>query len=240
MEEFGRGERDVVRPNVQYAAGIILATVDPVAVQVHGGFRPSRAAGCPEPESGGVLAGRRWVQLGGSVFKKLIPMEVSFHRLSAYDHGFAVALPRQGWSKFRKKRRVNERNSGVALLQEVGVIACPQSRARGHSYGADLHRAQVGDRKLRDIREHQQHSLFLLEPPIEQSISGAIHLLSNFGVSKLPNSADNRGLAAAALPEVAVHEMVYQIVLVRNVEPMHQEAVYCIFRCSRSGLAARG
>jgi hypothetical protein len=139
-----------------------------------------------------------------------------------------MTLPRQCRSKLAKKRRMDECNSGAAFLQHVGVIGCPQSRARGHRHGANLHCAQVCGRKLRNIGKYQQHPLFLLESQIEQPISGAIDLLTDFGVGKLQISGDNRGPVATAFPDVAVHEMVHKIVLVRNVEPKHHEAVYCI------------
>src|SRR5256885_11677916 len=51
--------RSVVRLDVQYAARIILATVDPVAVQVHSGFGSPGAARSPQPKGNIVLTGGR-------------------------------------------------------------------------------------------------------------------------------------------------------------------------------------
>src|SRR5580693_7454444 len=64
VKELGRGEGYIAGPDVQYAAGVILAAVNPVVVKVNGGFRPARAAGCPEPEGGGVPARGRSLQAG--------------------------------------------------------------------------------------------------------------------------------------------------------------------------------
>ncbi len=90
-------------------------------------------------------------------------MDVTIHGITAYDYVSAVTLPEKGRSEFREKRRMDDRDSGSALLKEISVIVGAQCRARRHRHGTNFHGAEVRRRELRDVREHQQYSLFLLQ-----------------------------------------------------------------------------
>ena len=79
VKELG-GERDVVRSDIQHAAGVAFATVDPVAVKVHRSFRPAGAARRPEPERDIVSARGRRLQRERGVLEELVPMEVILTR----------------------------------------------------------------------------------------------------------------------------------------------------------------
>src|ERR1700692_1734856 len=104
VEEFGRGERYVVRGDIQYTAAIILAGKDPVPVQMHRGFRPAGAAGGPEPGGRVVLACPRRFQRWRRTLHHCVPTKVTIRGIAAYDHMFATVPAREGRTKFFKQR----------------------------------------------------------------------------------------------------------------------------------------
>ena len=104
VKQLGGRERNIVRLNAQDTAGVILATVDPIAVQVHGCFWPARAARRPQPQGHIILAGGRRLQVRRRILDESIPMEVSLNRLPADHDVRAVTLAGEGGTEFSDQR----------------------------------------------------------------------------------------------------------------------------------------
>jgi benzoyl-CoA-dihydrodiol lyase len=111
-----------------------------------------------------------------------------------------------------EKRRVDDRDFHSALPEEPGVVARSQRRARRHGHASSFHCAEVRGGELRDIREYQQDSPFLLKPQREQPIADPVNLLSDLAISQPAVAADDRGFLRPSFPDVTVHEMVDEIV----------------------------
>ena len=94
VEELGRGERNIVGLNIEYAARVIFATVKPIGMRVDRGFGPAGAPRCPEPEGNIILTRGCSLQNRRGVLEKFVPVKITLDPLTTDDYMLAISLAR--------------------------------------------------------------------------------------------------------------------------------------------------
>ena len=118
--------------------------------------------------------------------------------------------------EFGEKRRVHDRDLSLAFFQEVGIIACPQCGAGRHGHGSNFHGAEVCGREFRDVRDNDENPLLALDSETPQPAPNLVDLFRDFAVRQPPVAAYNRGMVVPVFPEVAVYEILGEIIVIRK------------------------
>ena len=148
VEQLGRREGDIIGPKPEHAARVVLTADGPIAVQMHGRFGSARyLPQHPQPERHVVSCRRHRVQVIRAVMQPLLPGK-SPHRRRIQSPG-ARSPARAAPVHFSPHRTMNDRHTGAALGERVGVVGRTQAGARRHGDGTNLDRAEIRGCELR-------------------------------------------------------------------------------------------
>jgi hypothetical protein len=108
---------------------------------------------------------------------------------------------------------MNDQGASPALIQKVRIIRGAQSGIGRYGHGADLDRAEIGGHEFRAIRQQEKNALLWLNPKVPESAAYPIDLLSDLRIRKSSTLTEDGSLFTAPFSKVAIHKMVYQVVL---------------------------
>src|SRR5689334_7337901 len=106
---------------------------------------------------------------------------------------------------------MNDEDPCFTFPQEVIVIGCSRSGARGHRDGTDFDDTEVRSGERRAIRQQQQDSSPLLQTQAQERVADAIYVGSHLTVGANGFATSNRNLRHAAFSNMAVHKMIGKI-----------------------------
>jgi hypothetical protein len=108
---------------------------------------------------------------------------------------------------------MDDQGTSSALIQKVRIIPGAQSGIGRYGHGADFNRAEIGGSEFRAIRQQEKNALLLLNPKLPESMAYPIDLRCDFGVCQSSIPTENSGLFTPSFSNVAIHKMVYEVVL---------------------------
>ena len=80
---------------------------------------------------------------------------------------------------------MDNRRSGLAILEVMNVVGGSREGIHGHSHGADFGRTEKGGHKLRRIRQHDQNTIASRNALATQRVPRAIGKRCQFGAGYL-------------------------------------------------------
>src|SRR5919106_4361846 len=186
MEELRRRERDVLVGDAEDVPCIRLARVEEVPVQVDDALGTTGGARAVEPER--------------HVVAERVDGQELLRRLELVDE------QQLRCAHLLRAQRIDDREPGAAVPDEVGVVVGPVQRVDRYGHGSDPHRPEERSGKPWVVVHHEEHTLAALDAEIAERGACTTRPGKHLAVRQGLVPAEDRGLFPAPRFEVAIEQ----------------------------------